>query len=639
MPRPPGNGKEQPPVPGLAAAAGRVFARSSINATAHSTAWWLTATVCACVMLGAAVHQAVFRSQLGAQRLAAERRLESYALNLDALLSRNEALPAVLALEPRLAALLDDRRAIARDAANRYLQDVAAAAKVNAAYLIDDQGLTLAASNWDQPVTFVGQNYRFRPYYQEAAAGRPGRFYGVGVTSGEPGYFLATRLHTPQGALGVAAVKLNLDPFEVAMAQSGELLLLADRDGVIFLSALPQWKYRVLAPLSPAARARIAQSRQYGELPLAPLVEGHAVGMSSDELQLDHDGAARRYSIVTQPVGALGWQMMMLVDQRDARQAAWLSGASASLAAAVVLGLVMHLRLSRQRHAERVAADARLREAHQQLEQRIAERTAALTAANASLEQKVVELERTEAILRETRDRAVQAGKLAVLGQMSAGMSHELNQPLAALHTLSDNAIQLLAQQRVDETRENLALISQLAARMGRIVMQLKSFARKSPAQLQAVNVAESIDQALLIVEPRRGEVRATVHVTVAPSLSVKADATRLVQVLVNLVRNGFDEIAEQDDPQLWIEAEAVDGDVDIRIRDTGPGIPPEVLPHLFEPFYTTKPVGQGLGLGLAISHAIVQGMGGNLRGHNPPGGGAEFVITLDAAHATKDPS
>ena len=623
-------------MPGLAAAAGRALARPSFNRPAHP-AWWLAAAVCACLVLGMAVHQAVFRSQLGEQRLAAERRLESYALNLDALLSRNEALPAVLALEPRLAALLDDRRPTARDAANRYLQDVAAAARVSAAYLIDEQGLTLAASNWDQPVSFVGQNYRFRPYFQEAAVGQPGRFYGVGVTSGEPGYFLATRLHTPGGALGVAAVKLNLDPFESAMAQSGELLLLADRDGVIFLSALPQWKYRVLAPLSPATRARIAQSRQYGDLPLAPLVDGLAVGAGNGELQLDHDGEARRYSIVAQPVGALGWQMMMLVDQRDARHAAWLAGASAALAAAVVLGLVMHLHLNRQRHAERVAAEARLREAHQQLEQRIAERTAALTAANASLEQKVAELERTEAILRETRDRAVQAGKLAVLGQMSAGMSHELNQPLAALHTLSDNAIQLLAQQRVDETRENLALISQLAARMGRIVMQLKSFARKAPARLQTVSVVEAVEQALLIVEPRRGEVRASLQLNVPSVLHVKADATRLVQVLVNLLRNGFDEVATQEHPCLWIEAEPLERSVEIRIRDAGPGIPAEVLPHLFEPFYTTKPVGQGLGLGLAISHAIAQGMGGNLRGHNPPGGGAEFVITLDAAPSEKD--
>nr|WP_259372010.1 ATP-binding protein [Caldimonas mangrovi] len=599
---------------------------------------WGVAAALACLLLGLLVHQAVFSSQLDEQRRAATRRLESYALSLQALLDRNEALPALLALEPRLGLLLDERAPAARDTANRYLQDVAAAAKVSAAYLMNAEGLTVAASNWDQAISFVGQNYRFRPYFQQAVVGKFGRFYGVGVTTGEPGYFLTSRLRTPAGRLGVAAVKLNLDPFEDAMEQSGEPLLLSDRDGVVFLSAVPHWKYRVLAPLSHATRARIEQARQYGGLPLPPLREGLALGAGGSEARLLHEGAERNFSIVTQPVGQLGWRMMLLVDQGDAHRAALVSGSAAALAAAVLFGIAMHLRLNRQRHEERVAAEARLRDVHQQLEHRIAERTAALTTANLSLEQKVAELERTEAILRQTRDSAVQAGKLAVLGQMSAGMSHELNQPLAALHTLSDNAIQLLAQQRVDETRENLALISQLAARMGRIVRQLKSFARKGPAHLEPVNVADAVDQALLIVEPRRSEADATIDVEPPqPPLRVRADATRLVQVLVNLIRNGLDEVATLDDRRLSIRAQAQGDRIAIRIRDSGPGLSAQVLPHLFEPFYTTKPVGQGLGLGLALSHAIVQGLGGRLEGRNPDGGGAEFTVTLDAAPLPKD--
>lgn len=622
---------------GIATAVGRILVRAAPQRPLEPLKW-VAAAALACLLLGLLVHQAVFSAQLDEQRRAAARRLESYALSLQALLDRNEALPALLALEPRLGVLLDERQPVARDAANRYLQDVAAAAKVSAAYLMNDEGLTVAASNWDQAISFVGQNYRFRPYFQQAVVGKLGRFYGVGVTTGEPGYFLTSRLRTPAGRLGVAAVKLNLDPFEDAMRQSGEPLLLSDRDGVVFLSAVPPWKYRVLAPLSQETRARIEQARQYGGLPLPPLREGLALGADGSEARLLHEGTERRFSIVTQPVGQLGWRMMLLVDQRDARQAAWVAGSAAALAAAVLVGIALHLHLNRQRHEERVAAEARLREVHQQLEHRIAERTAALTTANLSLAQKVAELERTEAILLQTRDSAVQAGKLAVLGQMSAGMSHELNQPLAALHTLSDNAIRLLAQQRVDETRENLALISQLAARMGRIVKQLKSFARKGPAHLEPVSVADAIDQALLIVEPRRSEADAAIDVDLPQSsLCVRADATRLVQVLVNLIRNGLDEVAPLDERRLSVRAQVQGDRVSICIRDSGPGLSAQVLPHLFEPFYTTKPVGQGLGLGLALSHAIVQGLGGRLEGSNPDGGGAEFTVTLDAAVTCKD--
>jgi two-component system C4-dicarboxylate transport sensor histidine kinase DctB len=265
-------------------------------------------------------------------------------------------------------------------------------------------------------------------------------------------------------------------------------------------------------------------------------------------------------------------------------------------------------------------------EVHASLEQRIGERTA-------ELEHKVQALKQAEAILRETRDSAVQAGKLAVLGQLSAGMSHELNQPLAALHTLSDNAIQLLAKKRLAEAQDNLSLISQLAARMGRIVTQLKAFARKDSGLLGPVSVAQAIEHALIIVEPRRAELHARIVLEPPePTLQVRADATRVEQVLVNLLRNGLDALAGQPRCELHLSAERSGDEVAIRIRDFGSGIAADALPHLFEPFYTTKPVGQGLGLGLALSLTIVEGFGGRLLARNMDGGGAEFSVWLPPA-------
>ena len=565
----------------------------------------LAAALLLCLGAGALAQRSFLAAQLQAQHEAARGRLEFFANSLDALLERNEALPGLLALEARMGALLDVDTPATRDAANRHLVAVASIAQIGVAYLLNQQGLTLAASNWNQPSSFVGHNYSFRPYFEEAAAGRIGRFYGVGVTTGEAGYFLASALHTAAGARGVIAVKLSLADFEQAMKHSGETVLLADRDGVIFLSTEPAWRYRVLQPLSATARERKGRTQQYGDQALEPLA------------------LPAHHTVSEQAVGSLGWRMLLLSNAEEPRRNALVAGAAAMLAAALLIALALHLDLRRRRRVERLAADARLLEVHASLEQRIGERTA-------ELQHKVQALKQTEAILRETRDSAVQAGKLAVLGQLSAGMSHELNQPLAALHTLSDNAIQLLARQRIAETQENLSLISQVAARMGRIVTQLKAFARKDAAQLGPVSVAQAIEHALIIVEPRRAELKASIVVEpLAPGLQVHADATRLEQVLVNLLRNGLDAVATQPRRELQLHAEQEGQEVAIRIRDFGSGITDDALPHLFEPFYTTKPLGQGLGLGLALSLTIIESFGGRLLARNVDGGGAEFSVWL----------
>jgi two-component system C4-dicarboxylate transport sensor histidine kinase DctB len=184
---------------------------------------------------------------------------------------------------------------------------------------------------------------------------------------------------------------------------------------------------------------------------------------------------------------------------------------------------------------------------------------------------------------------------------------------------------------------ENLAMISQLIDRTGRIVRQLKTFARKESATPQAVTVASAIEHALMIVEPRRRETAGRIVITpCAPNLLALAEAGRLEQVLVNLLRNGLDAMLGQTDPCLEVRAErSINGsgeNIEIAVRDHGPGLPDEVLHHLFEPFYTTKPAGEGLGLGLAISLTIVESYGGTLSADNAPDGGAIFTLTLPAA-------
>jgi len=250
-----------------------------------------------------------------------------------------------------------------------------------------------------------------------------------------------------------------------------------------------------------------------------------------------------------------------------------------------------------------------------------------------------VKLEEAERLLRSTQNELVQAGKLAMLGQMAAGVTHELNQPLAAIRAFADNAITFLARGQTVPAEENLAHISAASARMGTIIGQLKGFARKSHGTVSSVDLAQSIDvsAALLQNEFRRHEV--TLEIAVHDPVQIVGDAVRTEQVLINLMRNALDAVEHADIRRVTVQLTREGDEAVIRIHDSGPGIPQQVVPHLFEPFFTTKASGKGLGLGLAISSSIVQAMNGRLAAHNHVDGGAEFVvrlpISIEPQHAT----
>ncbi|MCD6534232.1 MAG: hypothetical protein J7L25_09180 [Deltaproteobacteria bacterium] len=302
------------------------------------------------------------------------------------------------------------------------------------------------------------------------------------------------------------------------------------------------------------------------------------------------------------------------------------------IAIAGILIAAFYQLFTRHYKERRMAEEAR-RKAHQELEQKIAERTAYLVATNDTLLEKIETLKTTETILRESRDDAVQAGKLTVLGQMSAGISHEINQPLTAIHNFTDNAINLLERRRVPEALENLEIISRMTDRIGSIVSEIKSFSRKSPAKKQAISIVNAINHASLLVEPQRRQLDAILEVQPFPeSLQIWAETVRFEQVLVNLFRNSLDALSEQPEKRITVTITRHEPEIHIVIRDTGPGIPAEVFPRLFESFFTTKPRGQGLGLGLAISHMIIVELGGKLTARNHDTGGAEFTIALKEA-------
>jgi two-component system C4-dicarboxylate transport sensor histidine kinase DctB len=263
----------------------------------------------------------------------------------------------------------------------------------------------------------------------------------------------------------------------------------------------------------------------------------------------------------------------------------------------------------------------------------VAARTSDLSTTNARLREEISERKNAERTLRAAQDELVQAAKLAVLGQLATGITHELAQPLGAIRTLSGNAAEFLRRGSVDTTEKNLAIISRLADQMGAIISPLKTFARKSPAVPARVDVAHAVGNALLLLDQKLQRNGITVRNRVAPDAAIAwCDQIRLEQVLVNLIGNAADAMAGQAQRSLEVTASApAEGPVALCVTDTGPGLPADVQARLFEPFFTTKPAGEGLGLGLAISRDIVREFGGELAASSAPGGGACFRITLPA--------
>jgi two-component system C4-dicarboxylate transport sensor histidine kinase DctB len=570
---------------------------------------------CAALALVAAVayigHQVALQAGLSRLRVAAEHRLDMLATGLDADLARFDYLPALLEMTPVVPALLDaPSNPQLRDSVNRYLNGVNATAGAEMLYVLDPTGISVAASDWDQPGTTIGQDLSFRPYVSDAVKKGRGRFYGVGITSRKPGYYLSYALRRGDGLRGVVAVKINIEEAERAWRKLPGQVMLVDERGVVILSTREDLKYRPVAPLDASQRAEVLRSRPYGEAALLPLHWATTQALSPDAQVVELDGLAQLAS--TRTLQRAPWRLVALDDLAPVRVTARYAAVTASLAM-VVLVLVAVTLWQRQRAVRhKLASQAALQAAHDNLESMVVARTAQLRAAQSDL---------------------VHAGKMAALGQMSAGMVHELNQPLTALRSLSDSAGILLEHDRLDDVRGNLQRISGLVDRLARLTSRLKTFAHRSDVPLAAVPLARSIADAQALLGAELKERNISFEVDVRPAeLSVMADEAAVASLLNNLIRNAIDAMQGAPQRTLRVQARVDEGRAVLQVTDTGTGIRADILPRLFEPFVTSKPAGAGLGLGLVISALLVRAVGGTLRAANREGGGACFTVDLPIA-------
>jgi len=523
--------------------------------------------------------------------------------------------------------------------ANEQMQRMATIVGSSDVYLMDVNGLTIAANNYQQADSFVGSNYAFRPYFSEAVSNRDSAIYfALGLMSGVRGLYFSHPVIDDSGRLlGVVAVKVLVHDLESqwdrpASLREAEMVVLDDA-GISFLASKPNWLYRNFSyqGLAPDAASR----QRYPDRDLNPIEFdslGKPWGLSENSTAINilENGETREYLSVRTPLPRLDWNLQVMVSTRSVvwTRLGFLVGGAALFFGGLLTWLYLR---------ERYRREAELALRGEQLERRVAERTADLESSNSKLLEEIRERERTQTELRETQQELIQAAKLAVLGQMSAGLNHEMNQPLTAIQTYARNSRRFLEKGAEDMVDANLSEIIALCDKMAELTRQFKVFARKSEGPPALVDLRQSVDASLKIIVAQKSSADIDIQ-WARPEYPVMChgDLIRIEQVMVNLIANAVQAVEGGPNPQVRIEIEEKEDCWKCLVRDNGPGLQGNTE-QIFEPFFTTKSVKQGLGLGLSISRQIVDALGGSLIGRNRMDGpGAEFVLTLKKREATE---
>ena len=499
-------------------------------------------------------------------------------------IERHRLLPTTLARNPQLAVAVDpdipaSRRRDTINVLNEDFEQLARADGAATLYLVDARGITRVASNHRLPTTFVGQDYSFRAYFRDAMQGGTGELFAQGTVSGVPGLYLAQRL---RNGTGVVVTKIEFTDLEKNWQIRNEQTLVLDRSGTVLLTSDPGSRFTTYRSEPDTAGNWIS-----AQLP-APYQD---------------------------------WMLTLRRNIGAAVLTARLFGAAlgGTLGLLMVAACYLMFVNRRRREIQRV-----------ELERLVTSRTEELENSNRRLIQEIEERSRSEATVQKLRDNLAQANRLAILGQISAGVAHEINQPTAAIRTYADNAKKMLERGQTAAALSMLPLIASLTERIGLITEQLREFSRRSPARSELVKLSDVIDGSQLLLEQSLRMRRIRLLRPHSPEQQrVLANRTRLEQVLVNLIQNAMDAVADMPHPQICIETGDDADAVWISVSDNGPGIPPERRGDLFAPFSSSKPL--GLGLGLVISRDIVSDLGGSLEFAPGAAGGAVFKATIPA--------
>lgn len=559
--------------------------------------------------LAAGVWNYGYRQALDQLARRAESDLALASDRLSAQLQGYQELAVLTADHPGLSGLQDAARQQAAQALLLEIADKTAAMDV---MFVDTKGHVLAAAHG-----VLGADVSNTAYFRRAMHGALGSDHGFVGAQRLRAYFYAAPAFGADGRVrGALIIVADIEDVEWSWRGNTPAVFFTDAAGQVFISNRSELLFRRqalgAAGLVPANGAALPfEMRQIG---------GHDVWQLGWGPYLPE-----RALHLVQDLPVIGLRGEVLVSVAPARR---LAGLQASVVVAICLAFGALLFLATERRRTLALANA-------VLESRVQQRTQALSASNQQLRREVTERQEAEAALKQAQDDLVQAGKLSALGQMSAGISHELNQPLMAIRSFAENATQYLERGQPEVAADNLGRISDLARRMGRIIKNLRAFARQETEAAGRVDIVAVMDAVIELSGPRlRQDGVALQYERPKAPIWVHGGEVRLGQVFVNLISNAADAMVASPQKVLSInisQADSLDvGPLIVSVRDTGPGI--ELPDKVFEPFYSTKEVGasEGMGLGLSISYGIVQSFGGDIRGENAATGGALFTVQLE---------
>lgn len=525
-------------------------------------------------------------------RNRSELRLALYSGNLLSELRRSAIVPQLLARDPVLIGALNSEDY--RQTSSRllsYVDEIGAAGLT----LLDERGNVVGATDR----TSLGENLREDPSFANARRSRGTVFSSYKTETGGNVFTYSRRMESQGFGIGVIVVQVDLAQFEERWADIADTVFVADGDGQIILSTDSKWRgltEEVALNVEPPAAAierALRSTGTFGVLPVDAYLQGNSLFRLEARIPFQ------------------GWRIVSFTTYAPVREQVNGVLALEIMGFALLMAGAFYVLSRRARSASRLfqQESAELRQLNSRLQREIAERV------------------KVQKSLKEAEQTLAQSSKLAVLGEMSAGVSHELNQPLAAMKTYLAGARLLLERKRTDEALSSFQRIDDLINRMGAITRQLKSYARKGGDAFEPFDVRAATSSALSMMEPQLKQSSVEIISTMPPeNVRVMGDRLRVEQVIINLFRNALDATKNARNPRIEVLLTAGEN-ATLTVRDNGPGV--EQLDDLFEPFYTTKAPGEGTGLGLAISSGIVNDHGGRLTAHNATAGGAVFEMRL----------
>lgn len=522
----------------------------------------------------------------------AELRLALYGGNVLSELQRNSIVPQLLARDPELIGALnssDFSRSTQR--LMSFVEEIGAASLM----LLDRQGRTVASTDRNN----LGKMHAHQEYYQEALSSNKTVFSVANKASGEAGFFYSRQVEFQNNAIGVVLVEVDLQKFQRAWAGISEAVLVIGSAGKIILATEPKWR-------------GLTETTALRRQPPQNAIE-RAMRLTSDWTSLPADAYLQGEAVmrIEGQIPFRGWKIISFTTYASVREK--VNGILALEIMVFAILFVGVFYLSNRRTALRLMFFQRESEILRDL--------------NTRLQREISEREKMQKTLEVAEQSLAQSSKLAALGEMSAAVSHELNQPLAAMKTYLAGAALLIRRNRSDEALAAFDRIDGLIERMGAITRQLKSYARKGDARSQPLDMSDALTSALSMMEPQLKHSNVRIRqILPDQSVLVIGDRMRIEQVLVNLLRNALDALKSVSDPEIEVILSKGET-VTLSVRDNGPGI--NDLDLLFEPFHTTKEPGDGVGLGLAISSGIVADFGGRITARNASDGGAVFEVTL----------